>query len=410
MLYRNVPKTNDALSILGYGCMRFPERFGSIDEKRSTALLRTAIDNGVNYLDTAWLYHNGQSEAFVGRALKDGYRSKVRLATKLPQWLVKNRVDMDVFLDMQLERLQTDIIDYYLLHSLDNDSWHRLLDCGVLDFLDAAKADKRIRYAGFSFHDNTASFKKIVDAYDWEFCQIQYNIIDEHSQAGREGLLYAAEKNLAVFIMEPLLGGKLGTDLPGDVRKIYQEAEIKRTPAQWALLWLWDHPQITVVLSGMNSEKHLQENLQTASIACPDALTTGEHLVIRQAADTYRSRVKIPCTGCGYCMPCPFGVDIPLCFELYNRRFMFDDHRHTWFTYAGRAGAAFRPSRGASLCRGCNTCVSSCPQHIPIPDVLKDVAGEFEGIKYRLFVAIARIGIPLIRILTLFYQRLHNRV
>ncbi len=408
MQYRTVPKTNDSLSALGFGCMRFPEKMGFIDEERSIHLLRKAIDNGVNYLDTAWLYHKGESEAFLGRALEDGYRKKVKLATKLPQWVVKNREDMDRFLNMQLNRLKTDTIDYYLLHSLNRESWHRLLDYGVTDFLDTAKKDGRIINAGFSFHEDTASFKEIVDGYNWEFCQIQYNILDEYHQAGREGLMYAAEKNLAVIIMEPLLGGKLASDPPQEVQAVWNEAEIKRTPAEWALLWLWNHPEITVVLSGMNDETHLQENLKIASNAFPGSLSKAEVELIRRAADTYQSLMKIPCTGCGYCMPCPFGVDIPTCFEIYNTRHIFKDVKHSWFTYAGRVGGALGTTSRASLCRTCNTCIQACPQHIPIPARLQDVAQEFEGITFRLFVATAQICMPIIRIIELVRNRKHR--
>jgi len=385
--------------------MRLPEKSGFIDEERSTQLIRTAIESGVNYLDTAWLYHRGQSEVFLGKALQDGYRKKVRLATKLPHWLVKNRQDMDSFLNIQLNRLQTDHIDYYLIHSLTRESWHRMKELGVTGFLDAAKRDGRIVNAGFSFHDDTTSFKEVINEYDWGFCQIQYNILDEHHQAGVEGLKYAAEKNLAVIIMEPLLGGKLAQNIPKEVQAVWDEAEVKRKPAEWALLWLWNHPEITVVLSGMNDETHLFENLRTASYAYPGSLTKADMTCIRKAVVIYQSLKKIPCTGCGYCMPCPYGVDIPTCFDIYNTRHMFRDQRYVWFLYAKRVGGVLGTITRASLCRNCNTCARVCPQNIHIPGKLQDVAHEFEGVGFRLLVALAQIFLPVIRHIELVRNR-----
>ncbi|MCK9581724.1 MAG: aldo/keto reductase, partial [Methanoregula sp.] len=274
MLYRTVPKTGDKLSILGFGCMRYPlTKRGSVDEERTIKQIRHAIDNGVNYVDTAPIYHMGKSEPVLARALADGYRGKVRIATKLPHWSVFERADMDRILNEQLKTLHTDHIDYYLLHMLNRTAFDRLLGLGVLEFLDTAKKDGRIKNAGFSFHANLPEFRKIVDAYPWEFCQIQYNYLDETSQAGTEGLQYAAGRGLAVMIMEPLRGGNLAGRVPEPVGKIWDAAPVKRSPVEWALRWVWDHPEVTVVLSGMNEEAHIDENLRVAESALSDSLT-----------------------------------------------------------------------------------------------------------------------------------------
>ncbi len=261
MLYRKIPKNRDELSILGFGCMRLPAKEdGTIDEERATKQVRYAIDHGVNYVDTAWPYHIGQSEPFLGRALVDGYREKVKLATKLPSWMVKSREDMDKFLNAQLEKLKTDQIDYYLIHALVGELWDNVEKLGVADFLDKAKADGQIVNAGFSFHGAADDFKRIVDAYEWDFCQIQYNFLDEKNQAGTEGLEYAASKDLGIIIMEPLRGGNLASSVPAAVKEIWDEALTKRTAAEWALHWVWNHPEVTVVLSGMKEESNIEEN------------------------------------------------------------------------------------------------------------------------------------------------------
>ena len=263
MLYRKIQKSGDELSILGFGCMRLPlKEDGTIDEERARKQVHYAIDNGVNYVDTAWPYHMGNSEPFLGRALADGYREKVKLATKLPSWMVESREDMDKFLNAQLEKLNTDHIDYYLIHSLVGSLWDRVEKLGVADFLDKAKADGRIINAGFSFHGSGEDFRRIVDGYDWDFCQIQYNFLDEKNQAGTKGLEYAASKGLGVIIMEPLRGGNLARMVPPAIEEIWDEAKEKHTPAEWALRWVWNHPEVTVVLSGMNEETTLKRTLR----------------------------------------------------------------------------------------------------------------------------------------------------
>ncbi len=380
MLYRTVPKTGDNLSILGFGCMRLPStRTGGVDEARAICQIRHAIDGGINYIDTAPVYHLGKSELVLGRALAGGYREKVRIATKLPHWSVYERADMDRILNAQLKTLQTDHIDYYLLHSLGKGSFEKLCSLGVLGFLDAAKRDGRIRNAGFSFHDNLPAFREIVDAYDWQFCQIQYNYLDEQNQAGTEGLRYAAEKGLAVMVMEPLRGGNLAGRVPPSIRKIWDEAPVRRSPAEWGLRWVWDHPEVTVVLSGMNDEAHIDENLRVADCALPDSLSGGEHELIDRVRDEYRRLMKVGCTGCGYCMPCPAGVDIPGCFASYNAHALFPHDRAAKFQYIGRHGGLIGDRSHAGLCRQCGKCAKSCPQHLPIPSLMKDVSKEMEG-------------------------------
>ncbi len=381
MLYRKVPKNGDALSILGFGCMRLPlTKEGRIDEPRAIRQIRSAVDRGVNYLDTAWPYHAGESENILGRALTEGYRRKVKIATKLPSWMIKSRQDMDAYLDAQLEKLQTDHIDYYLLHALTGELWDHLEPLGVADFLDRAKADGRIVNAGFSFHGILEDFKRIVEGYPFEFCQIQYNFLDEENQAGTEGLKYAASRGLGVVIMEPLRGGNLGLSTPPpEVEAIWKTAAVKRTPAEWALRWVWNHPEVTVVLSGLNEESHIEENLAAAEQGLAGSLTEEELGLVDAAAGVYKTLMKVGCTGCGYCMPCPSDVSIPRCFEVYNKMYMFGNVEEAKFMYAIRmSGILGGPPSYASQCVQCGECMEKCPQHIEIPDCLEMVAGELE--------------------------------
>ncbi|MGB9929972.1 MAG: aldo/keto reductase [Methanosarcina sp.] len=393
MLYRKMPKNGDELSILGFGCMRLPvKEDGSIDEEKATKQVRYAIDQGVNYIDTAWPYHMGQSEPFLGRALANGYREKVKLATKLPSWLIEDREDMDKFLNAQLEKLKTDHIDYYLIHALVGNLWDNIEKLGVIDILDKAKADDRIRNAGFSFHGSGEDFNRIVDAYDWDFCQIQYNFLDEKNQAGTEGLKYAASKELGVIVMEPLRGGSLVSPVPPAVEEIWNEAPIKRTAAEWALRWVWNHPEVTVVLSGMNEETHIKENLAVAREAYPNSLTEAELQLVKRVEQKYRELMKVGCTGCRYCMPCPVGVDIPLCFETYNNLHMSGDENGTKFMYAARLGGVLtgEEPQFASLCIQCGKCLEKCPQHLDIPKTLESVVEELEGSDLEERVAMAK--------------------
>lgn len=382
MQYRTIPKNGDSLSALGFGCMRLPLKDGKIDEGRAIAQIRHAIDNGVNYMDTAWPYHGGESEPLLGKALRNGYRDKVRIATKLPSWMIKSREDMDRYLAAQMEKLWTDRIDYYLVHTLDGPLWDTMEKFGVCDFLDKAKADGRIINAGFSFHGLAPDFKRIVDAYPWDFCQIQYNFLDREYQAGAEGLRYASAKGLGVIVMEPLRGGNLGLATPPPaVGAIWDEADVRRTPVEWALRWIWNHPEVTVILSGMNEEAHIEENIAIAATAHAGALTGKELALVDRVSRTYQELMKVNCTGCGYCMPCPVGVSIPGCFDAYNKMHMFGNVEEAKFIYALRMSDELVSNKAgyASRCIACGACLDKCPQHIPIPDFLADVAAEMEG-------------------------------
>lgn len=382
MLYRKVPKNGDELSILGFGCMRLPTKEdGKIDEKRAMSQIRYAIDKGINYIDTAWSYHKGESEPFLGRVFENGYRQKVKIATKLPSWLIESREDMDKFLNAQLERLKTDHIDYYLIHGLTGEVWNKVEAFGVIDFLNKAKSDGRIVNAGFSFHGLIEDFKRIVDAYSWTFCQIQYNFMDEKNQAGTEGLEYAASKDLGVIVMEPLLGGYLVSPIPPEVEKIWNKAPVRRTPAEWALRWVWNHPEVTVVLSGMNVEAHIEENLKVADEAYPNSLTNAELQLVSKVEKKYRLFRKIGCTGCQYCIPCPSGVNIPECFKIYNNLHMFGNVSGVKLNYATWLSGIFSNTDPgfASQCIQCGQCMEKCPQNLKIPDLLEAVVEELEG-------------------------------
>ncbi|OCA97586.1 aldo/keto reductase [Clostridium beijerinckii] len=384
MLYRGFGKTNEKVSVLGFGCMRLPIIDGDttkIDEEKATKMIRHAINEGVNYIDTAYPYHGtgmgngGESEPFVGRALKDGYREKVNLATKLPSWAIKTREDMDKYLNEQLERLQTDRIDFYLVHALNKGSWENLKKLGIDEFLNSAIKDGRIRYAGFSFHDKLEVFKEIVDYYDWSFCQIQYNYLDEDFQAGTEGLKYAADRGLGVVIMEPLRGGKIVRNLPDVVTDTFDKAEIKRSPAEWALRWVWNHPEVSVVLSGMNVMDNVTENIRVAGEALPNSLTEKELEIMENVKKAFKERIKVNCTACEYCMPCPAGVNIPKNFTLYNEYNIFvtpATEKELKERYNGVAS-----SERADKCVECGKCESHCPQAIKIRQELKNVKTIF---------------------------------
>jgi predicted aldo/keto reductase-like oxidoreductase len=306
----------------------------------------------------------------VGRVLKDGYREKIKIATKLPSWLIKTRADMDRILNEQLERLGTDSIDFYLVHALNSTLWKNVKEAGITEFLYQAIRDGRIKYAGFSYHDKQENFNEIVDGYDWSFCQIQYNYLDEEFQAGTKGLKYASQKGLGLTIMEPLRGGKLAANLPTDVQNVFTDAVGERTPAEWALRWVWNHPEVSLLLSGMNSMEQVVENIKIAKNAHVNAFTDNEKEVIEQVKSVFRQRVKVNCTGCGYCMPCPSGVNIPGCFTYYNNYHMF-----------GREELYLRmlqPGQRASNCIECGECETHCPQSIAIREELKEVRAIFE--------------------------------
>jgi uncharacterized protein len=382
MQYRTIPKNGDKLSILGFGCMRLPIKDGRIDVERAINQIRNAIDNGVNYVDTAWPYHGGESEPLLGKALKDGYRDRVKVATKLPSWMINGRGDMDRYIATQMKRLETDRIDYYLVHALDGALWDNVKAHGVLDFFEKAKQDGRIVNAGFSFHGEAVDFKRIVDEYSWIFCQIQYNILDQKFQAGTEGLKYAAAKNLGVIVMEPLRGGNLGLPAqPPAISAIWNEAKTRRSPVEWALRWVWNHPEVTVILSGMNEEIHIKQNLAIANTAHADSLSAEELELVERVSQKYHELMPVGCTGCGYCMPCPSGVQIPKCFDIYNKMHMFGNVDEAKFLYTiSVSGVLSNGKPGfASECAACGACLEKCPQNIEIPDFLEKVSAEMEG-------------------------------
>lgn len=383
MQYRQFGKSNWQASILGFGCMRLPIENGNtdqIDASQAAAMVLEGIDRGINYIDTAYTYHGGQSEPFVGKALRGGYRNKVHLATKMPAWLIQSAEDFDRYLNEQLARLQTDHIDHYLLHGLHKYRWAHLRDLGVREWAQKAIASGRIGQIGFSFHDNNEVFHQIVDEYDqWDFCQIQYNYMDINEQAGTDGLRYAASKGLAVVVMEPLLGGKLATP-PESVQAIFEASGIRRTPADWALQWLWDQPEVTVVLSGMSLAEQVRENLHSADRARVGGMSETELATVEAVREKYNAICPIPCTKCGYCMPCPNGVDIPRNFEVFNKGAMIDNWGSARFRY-GNIPLAER----AEVCLNCDECEEKCPQHILISDwmpYLHEVLGNkvvFDG-------------------------------
>ncbi|MDR2176205.1 MAG: aldo/keto reductase [Synergistaceae bacterium] len=378
MLYRKMPRVGEEFSVLGFGCMRLPVRNGQVDEAAASRMMRTAIDKGINYVDTAWPYHGGQGEAIVGRLLEGGLRDKVTLATKLPSWLVRTRGDMDTFLEKQLVSLQTDHIDVYLLHSLTADRWENLMRLDALGFMEKARAAGKIRYIAFSFHDGLDCFKKIVDAYPWDLCQIQYNLLDENYQAGREGLRYASGKGIGVVVMEPLKGGNITIPMPGELGAAAKKAGYSRsTLADIALRWVWNHPEVGLLLSGMSSEEQMDQNIESAARGRPNSLTPEELAFVKAARDLYEGKMRVPCTACAYCKPCPKSVDIPQCFSNLNNAAISGNWEAQKANYLYIL-ADDRDGNRASACVECGLCETRCPQHIPIREKLKEVAAAFE--------------------------------
>ncbi|XBX74687.1 aldo/keto reductase [Proteinivorax tanatarense] len=376
MQKRALGKLNANSSLLGLGCMRFPMKGegdnSQVDEKKAIDLIRHSIDSGVNYIDTAYPYHGGDSEPIVGKALKDGYREKVYLATKSPVWKMEKEEDFEKYLDEQLEKLQTDYIDFYLLHALDKDRWEKAKKLGAEKFLEKAIAQGKIKHACFSFHDNFEIFKEIVDAYPWSLCLIQLNYLDENYQAGVEGLKYAYEKGLAIAIMEPLRGGKLAKNVPTDVQKVWDKYDVKRTPAEWAFKWLANFPEVSVILSGMNSKEEVNENVKILDKAKPNSLSKEEKQLIEEAKSIFEDKIKITCTECNYCIPCPHDVMIPTLFNVYNSGYMFENVQGSKDTYL----RIKKMEKDASKCVECGLCEKECPQNLPIIEHLKKIEEE----------------------------------
>ena len=375
MHYRE-DKYGNKLSILGFGCMRFQRKMGSIDYEKAEKQIMLAIKGGVNYFDTAYIYPG--SEALLGEVLeKNNARKDVHIATKVPHYLVKTRKDLDKIFDEELRRLRTDYVDYYLMHMLtDIKSWERMKELGVLEWLEEKKQSGAIRQVGFSYHGNSQMFCDLVDAYDWDFCQIQYNYMDEHTQAGRKGLNHAHAKGLPVIIMEPLRGGKLVNLLPDTAKKIMASHSVQYTPAQWAFRWLWDQKEVTVVLSGMNTEEMVDDNIQTASSVQIGELTDSDQAMLAQVVQAINAKMKVGCTGCGYCMPCPKGVDIPGTFAAYNR--LYSEGKFAGIKEYFMCTAFRKNATGASNCIGCGKCEKHCPQGLPIRQHLRDAKKQLE--------------------------------
>ena len=380
MQYRK-DKNGNHISVLGFGCMRFDKKGGSIDLGKAERELMAAIRGGVNYLDTAYIYPG--SEAAVGEILRrNGCREQVRLATKLPHYLVKSMDGVEKIFQEELRRLGTDYVDVYLMHMLtDTATWERLKGLGMVKWLEEKRASGQIRSVGFSYHGNTDMFQKLVDAYDWDICQIQYNYMDETSQAGVEGLRYAAARGLPVVVMEPLRGGRLVDLLPETAKDLFRRDPEGRTPAALALKWLFDQPEVTCVLSGMHSLEMVEQNLAVASASGPGCMTDSDRALVERVREEIQRHVKVGCTGCGYCMPCPRGVDIPGAFRCYNAMYS-EGKRSGRRDYLQCTAMRSAPS-SASLCVQCGKCESRCPQQIQIRRELKAAAGELETVSYR---------------------------
>ena len=377
-------------SILGFGCMRFPKRGGSVDMAETERELSYAIEKGVNYFDTAYIYPG--NEKVLGTLVeKNGWREKICIATKAPHYLFKSIEGLEKIFQEQLERLRTDYIDNYIMHMLpDVEIWEKLVNMGIVEWIKFKKASGQIRRSGFSYHGNTENFLKLLEAYPWEFCQVQYNYMDEFSQAGRVGVERAAELGIPVIIMEPLRGGRLVNSLPSKAVSLFKQADADRTPAEWALRWLWDQPSVSVILSGMNSMEMLQENIRIAENVSVGELTRQNMELFSQVREAINEKIKVPCTGCGYCQPCPAGVDIPGIFRCYNVRYT-----DNWFTgekeYLMNTTMRVNPTN-ASLCIKCGKCEKHCPQNIAIRQELAQAAKVLEGPIYKLAAGVVKLA------------------
>lgn len=391
MQYRKDRKGNE-LSVLGYGCMRFTRKGSGIDIDKAEKELMYAVQSGVNYLDTAYIYPG--SEAAVGEILSRNHcREKVFLATKLPHYMIKSIEGVEKIFKEELRRLQTDYIDYYLMHMLtDTDTWEKLKKIGITEWIESKLKSGTIRNIGFSYHGHTEMFQKLIDVYDWDFCQIQYNYMDEHSQAGRAGLKYAAGKGIPVIIMEPLRGGRLVDLLPKGAKRLFEQDKLGRTPAELAFRWLYNQPEVTCVLSGMNSMEMIEENIKTAEKGKAGHFGEEDDALVEAVKAEIQKTVKVGCTGCGYCMPCPRGVDIPVTFRCYNE--MYSETKSGARKEYLQCTAFRQNQSSASLCIECGKCESHCPQQIEIRKELKNAVRELETLPYK----VARKGIALFKL------------
>ena len=374
-------KRQNDWSVLGFGCMRLPRKGSAIDLEETEKLIRYSLKHGVNYFDTAYIYP-GSEKALGTLIAKNGWRSRMVIATKMPHYLLKSIDDLEKAFKEQLDRLQTDYIDNYLMHMLpDVTIWKKLIDMGVLDWLKEKKAAGQIRRVGFSYHGNTENFIKLIDAYDWDFCQVQYNYMDEFSQAGRAGVRYAYEKGIPVIIMEPLRGGRLVNDLPEKAKSLFAQTQPKRSPAEWGLRWLWNQPEVAVVLSGMGSRAMVRENIRIASEVQAGELSEADMKLYEEVKAAINAKMKVPCTGCGYCQPCPFSVDIPGAFRAYN--VSYTDNFFVGFKEYIMCTTLRADRTNAGLCRKCGKCEQHCPQGIKIRDELDHVRRRLENPAYK---------------------------
>jgi predicted aldo/keto reductase-like oxidoreductase len=374
--YRKFGKLNWEVSALGFGVMRLPiigKDASNIDEKKAIEMIRYAIDHGVNYFDTAYVYHRGMSEVLLGKALKDGYREKVRIATKMPVRLVEKHENLEEYFNTHLERLQTDYIDFYLLHGMRESNWAKVKKFDVLNWAEQKLDEGKINYLGFSFHDTLQLFKEVVDAHDWTFCQIQLNYMDTEYQAGLEGLRYAANRGLGVVVMEPIKGGKLAVTPPSEVQKIWDKAETKRTPAEWALQWVWNLPEVSVVLSGMSEMWHVEENVVYADRSGIGTLKDHELALYDEVKEAYNILGFVGCTACQYCLPCLEGVDIPTILGKYNEYYMSGGSDEIKTSY----WQSIDPESHASNCIACGECEEKCPQQLPIRKLMNEAVRLF---------------------------------
>ena len=394
---RIVKRNGDELFPLGLGAMRLATKNNSIDKEVSKEYILYAIENGVNFIDTAYAYHGGESERFLGDILSltdsEGvkYRDRVKLSTKLPSWMVRAREDMDAFLNEQLRKLKTDVIDYYFIHNVDFSSVLRLKELGLYEFLEKARADGKIKNIGFSYHGSPNEFNDLIDDFDWDMVLVQYNYSDVNAQAGIRGIQYAYERDIAVFVMEPLKGGILAGELPEKVQNLFDSVDSNRSAVDWALSWVLNQKEITCVLSGMGSLDQIKENMAIAGRVEIDSLSEDESDVLKQAQDIFDSMMKINCTGCGYCLPCPKGVNIPDCFKIYNEKYLFNKKgigpiSNAMMNYYMVVGGVANKQASAGLCNHCGRCKKLCPQSLDIPNELDTVRSEFElfGFNYQI--------------------------
>ena len=407
MQYRTIPKNGDEISSLGFGAMRLPLKNGKIDREKASKLIYLAIDNGVNFIDTAYLY--GDSESFLGEILKGEYKDKVKISTKLPAINVRKYEDMENLLEEQLKRLQRDFIDYYFIHAVDLKAINRLLKRDLIKFLNKAKKEGKIRYVGFSYHGPKEEFPLLVDGYDWDMVMVQYNYFDENVQASMEGIEYAASKGMGIFVMEPLKGGILAGKMPREAEEVFKKANPDKSTAEWAFQWVLNNRNVTCVLSGMNSIEQLDENLSVADSTTPLSMSFEEMETVELVKRVMRNSLKINCSTCGYCMPCPQGVNIPECLKIYNEKYLFEHKgflNDSIMDYYQYVGGIMGSSGNAGKCNGCGKCLRKCPQKLDIVKELKKVKKEFEfPLSKYVFLFIQHIGFPVYR----YFIKILNR-